>query len=179
MVKQLESLITAQPSVLAAVVAPLAAPAGAAPAATARAAASPPTAGAPAASPPAAAPVTAALAATTLTAAAPAAAAAAAPAALSKREVRVLAHLPGDPGVTGAGPAERKERTAAGMLRAEKKKKLSCLSVSHGACVSPIIDLLGAFCVVSQQHIFGDTDTFDTFPFSPSLSLVDPALGRR
>ena len=52
----------------------------------------------------------------------------------------------------------------------------SCLSVSHGACVAPIVVLLGAFCVVSEQHIFGDTDTF---PFSPSLSLVDPAFGRR
>ena len=56
------------------------------------------------------------------------------------------------------------------------RKKLSCLSVSHGARVAPIAVLLDAFCVVSQQHIFGDTDTF---PFSPSLSLVDPALGRR
>ena len=78
-----------------------------------------------------------------------------------------------DFGVAGAGPAERKERTAAGMLRAEK---LSCLSVSHGACVAPIVVLLGAFFVVSEKHLFGDTDTF---PFSPSLSLVDPALGRR
>ena len=70
-----------------------------------------------------------------------------------------------DFGVRGAGPAERKERTAAGMLRAEKKK-LSCLSVSHGACVAPIVVVLDAFCVVSQQHTFGDSDT-DTFPFSP------------
>ena len=77
-----------------------------------------------------------------------------------------------DFGVAGAGPAERKERTAAGMLRAEK---LSCLSVSHGACVAPIVVLLGAFCAVSEQHTFGDTDTF---PFSPSLSLVDPTRTR-
>ena len=55
-------------------------------------------------------------------------------------------------------------------------KKLSCLSVSHGACVAPVVVLLGAFCVVSEQHLFGDTGTF---PFSPSLSFVDPALGRR
>ena len=53
----------------------------------------------------------------------------------------------------------------------------NCLSVSHGACVAPVVYLLDAFDVVSRQHIFGDTDTF---PFSPSLSLVAvPQLQRR
>ena len=60
--------------------------------------------------------------------------------------------------------------------RRVEKKKLSCLSISHGACVEPSVLLLDAFCAVSEQHLFGDTGTF---PFSPSLSLFDPALGRR
>jgi len=39
-----------------------------------------------------------------------------------------------DFGVTGAGPAERKERTAAGVLRAEKKKVELPLGLSRRVC---------------------------------------------
>ena len=39
-----------------------------------------------------------------------------------------------DFGVTGAGPAERRERTVAGMLRAEKKKVELPLGLSRRAC---------------------------------------------
>ena len=39
-----------------------------------------------------------------------------------------------DFGVTGAGPAERKERTGAGMLRAEKKKVELPLGLSRRVC---------------------------------------------
>ena len=64
-------------------------------------------------------------------------------------------------------------------LEDEFRKELSCLSVSHGACVSPIVDLLDAFCAVSQQHIFGDTDTLVLFRsalhshWSTQLLVVD------
>ena len=37
-------------------------------------------------------------------------------------------------GVAGAGPAERKERTVAGMLRAEKKKVELPLGLSRRVC---------------------------------------------
>ena len=37
-------------------------------------------------------------------------------------------------GVAGAGPAERKERTVAGMLRAEKKKVELPLGLSRHVC---------------------------------------------
>ena len=39
-----------------------------------------------------------------------------------------------DFGVTGTGPAERKERMAAGMLRAEKKKAKLPLGLSRRVC---------------------------------------------
>ena len=39
-----------------------------------------------------------------------------------------------DFGVTGAGPAERKERTGAGMSRAEKKKVELPLGLSRRVC---------------------------------------------
>ena len=42
-----------------------------------------------------------------------------------------------DFGVTGAGPAERKERTGAGMLRAEKKKVELPLGLSRRVCFIP------------------------------------------
>ena len=41
-----------------------------------------------------------------------------------------------DFGVTGAGPAERKERAVADMLRAEKR---GMPLGSHGTCVEPLI----------------------------------------
>ena len=44
-----------------------------------------------------------------------------------------------DFGVTGAGPAERKERTGAGMLRAEKKKVELPLGLSRRVCCAGCI----------------------------------------
>jgi len=44
-----------------------------------------------------------------------------------------------DFGVTGAGPAERKERTGAGMSRAEKKKVELPLGLSRRVCCAGCI----------------------------------------